>query len=154
MLVLNELGRREMPSTAEFFRMDEGRSGAFDRLGEHGLLDPRPASFPATDLRAEAEQFVAVGEHHRAVDRGQSGEGRAPWGRARPAVPALRIRSVSLAQVGELSEKTAVRQNMGLGCRIDIPATRQCHSPEPRAGEPPRPCARMETASCTRGSTD
>ncbi len=98
-LVLDEVRGREVPRATELFRMDEGRVGAFDRFGERDVLDLWPA-FPASDLRAKAEQFVLIRELYGSIDRGQAGGSR--YRGAERALLYLPFASIPLpAQVGQ-----------------------------------------------------
>jgi hypothetical protein len=70
-LILDELGRREVSSTAELFRMDQGSRSTIDWFCHRHLLDLRPTS-TTRNLGAKTEQFMLIGEYYSAVNRSQS----------------------------------------------------------------------------------
>src|ERR1700730_4971841 len=73
MLILNELCRREVPGTAELFRMDEVSDSTIDRFRDGHLLHLCPTP-TAGNLRPKTEQFMLIGEYDSAVNRSQSGD--------------------------------------------------------------------------------
>src|SRR5206468_12880264 len=66
-LILDELRGREMSGATELGRVHDRRRAAFDRFGDHDLLDPCP---PVTSsyLPAEGQHLVLVGDDRCAVD--------------------------------------------------------------------------------------
>ena len=78
--------------------MREDWSVIFYGLRQRDLLDRWPSP-PPSDLRPKPEEFIPVGEHHRAINRGQTSHGS--YRRAN----CQRLIRRPLAQLGEFAER-------------------------------------------------
>src|SRR3984957_20907348 len=70
-LVLNKLRGRKMPRAAQLIGLDQSGHAAFDGLRDNDLLHQRMAS-AASDLGAETQHIVLVGEDYGAIHGGEA----------------------------------------------------------------------------------
>ncbi len=151
-LIVDLLRRREMTRTAQLFRRSQRGGRAFNGLCHIHLLHLRMV-FPAHDLRAKPEQFIAIGQKRYWLHRPPRQAGHTRYGTdqlllPRPPPPRRRLLRTQSRELAE-GRRHGIE---GIGCTID---SRHDSTPAGTTSRvPPRPCARMDTASCTSTLTE